>query len=201
MSSHKTPSFLVYLVIAMVLLGAMALFVVDRAEKSRQAIPVWTTLEDFSLTASYNGQSFGLEDFKGKLSVVYFGFTRCKSICPLMVVNMKELYDCYADYDQVQFVTISVDPDYDSLDILNAYAAEHGVTDNRWVFLRGDIDSIVALCEGQFMLAADDLPMGHSSKWAVVDHHGQVRCYHVVPNPESLMPITYNNRQLAEAMR
>ena len=63
-----------------------------------------------------------------------------------MVVNMKELYDYYADYEQVQFVTVSVDPDHDSLEALNAYAAEHGVTDERWVFLRGDIEAVVAFC-------------------------------------------------------
>jgi protein SCO1/2 len=92
--------------------------------------------------------------------------------------NMSEIYRKLDSADQVRFVSVSVDPERDSLIALRAYADSIGVDDNRWVFLRAPIDDVVRLCETGFMLPADGLPMGHTTRFALVDPHGRIRGYY-----------------------
>jgi protein SCO1/2 len=191
------PKMLIYAVAAMLILGALAIIIVNRANKSRSEIPIYGTLSNFSFTNANTGQPFGLEQMKGKINVVDFMFTNCRSACPIMVVNMAELYDLYKDFDQVQFVSISVDPERDSLEALRQYAADHDVTDNRWVFLRAPIEDVVQLCEKQFMLGADGLPMGHTTKFILVDQQGRIRGYYEGLDNDSLTPLENSIRQLA----
>jgi protein SCO1/2 len=134
-------------------------------------------LPDFNFVES-TGRPFGLNELKGKINVVDFIFTSCPMICPVMSGKMAQLYRDFADKPQVRFVSITVDPETDTLPVLQAYAKSHGVTDNRWVFLRGPIEDIVSLSEKGFMLAADRLPGGHSTRFILVDDQGGIRGYY-----------------------
>jgi len=67
-----------------------------------------------------------------------------------MADRMGKLYKEFADFPNVQFVSISVDPDFDTPIVLQEYATIHGVNDNRWLFLRGAIDSVAYLSERDF---------------------------------------------------
>ncbi len=196
--TNRHPKFLIYSVSATLILAIIAILVVNLAHRSRQSMPVYNTLTDFRFTAAHNEQPFSLEQMKGKLNVVYFGFTNCKSICPILVENMYDLYAYYADYPQVQFITISVDPERDTYEVQRQYAKNHNITDSRWVFLSAPIEDVVELCEKQFLLAAESLPMGHSSKFIVVDHLGQIRSYHDGLDGEAMKPLKENLRQLAK---
>lgn len=194
------PRLLIYTVSAMLVLAAMASLVVNQANRSRARLPVYNTLSDFQFVSAGNEQPFGLEQMKGKLNVVYFGFTNCKSVCPIMVENMFDLYDYYAEFPQVQFITISVDPDRDSFETLREYAREHRIVDDRWVFLKAPIEDVIELCEKQFMLPAESLPMGHTTKFILVDHLGQIRSYHEGLDSEAMIPLKDNIRQLAKEL-
>ena len=156
--SDSYPKMLIWLIAAMIVLAVMALLVVNWASVSRSKIPVWGELPQFTFTAARTGQPFGLEDMKGSLNVVDFIFTRCPGACPIMAGNFSELYQLYQGSGKVRFVSISVDPEHDSLAVLREYARQQGVTDDRWVFLCAPVEQVRQLCEGGFMLAADDLP-------------------------------------------
>jgi protein SCO1/2 len=80
--------------------------------------------------------------------------------------------------DQVRFVSINVDPDYDTLPIISEYATQKGAINDRWLFLRGPIAQVIDISERGFSLAADGLPAGHSTKFVLIDQHGQVRGYY-----------------------
>ena len=161
MSSHRSfPRMLILSVAAMFVLGTLAVLIVSQANRSREEIPVWGQLHDFSFTNAVDEQPFGYQQMLGKINVVDFIFTNCPGACPIMAVNMEDLYESYKGTDKVQFVSVSVDPGRDSVEALRQYAEDRGVTDSRWIFLRAPIDDVKALCEGQFMLAADELPMG-----------------------------------------
>jgi len=178
MSNQKGfPKLPILIVSAMIILALMAFLVINQADKSRSEIPVLGNVPEFEYIER-GGQPFGLADMIGKISIVDFMFTNCKTKCPVMVVNMRELYERYKDNDKVRIVSISVDPARDSLATLNNYADEHGVTDNRWVFLWAPVEEVVELSEKGFMLAAEGLPMGHTTKFAVVDQDGRIRSYH-----------------------
>lgn len=183
-----------------ILLGLAAYFVIERAKKSVSNLPVLDAVPQFSLTAS-DGGPFGLDDLKGKISIVDFIFTSCRGPCPMMSANMAGLYDQFKGHNEVQFVSISVDPDTDSANVLNAYAEGFGVTDKRWRFLTGDIADIAALCEGGFKLAADDLPGNHSTKFILVDDQARIRGYYDGRDASSMTILSTHIRNLARQFK
>ncbi len=127
---------LILIVIAMLVLGTLAALVVNQANRSRSRIPVLGELTEFELIASHNGEPTGTADFSGKICVYDFIFTSCRGPCPVMAVNMRDLYELYKYSEKVQFISISVDPERDTLEALNEYARLHGVDDEAWIFLR-----------------------------------------------------------------
>ncbi|MGH8014814.1 MAG: SCO family protein, partial [Candidatus Zixiibacteriota bacterium] len=158
MASQTKYSAAILIVGAVVLiLGVTATFVIIEAQSSKSDLEVLGTVPPFELTER-SGLSYGTTQMKGKIIVVDFIFTSCEGPCPVMADNMSSLYQAFAGSDKVQFVSISVDPTRDRLQVLQDYARKQGVSDNRWVFLRGEIDTIKWLSEGVFKLAADDLP-------------------------------------------
>ena len=139
----------------------------------------------FSLTER-SGASFSGDNLQGRISIVDFIFTSCPGACPVMSTAMSALYRDYAQEERVQFVSISVDPETDTLPVLALYAEKYGVTDNRWVFLRGPIEEVKQLSKKGFMLAAGNLPMGHSTKFILVDTKGEIRGYYDSHDDESI---------------
>ena len=190
---------LVLVVAAAVVLGLLASIVAGRARSSRANLPVLGQVPAFEFTAHW-GEPFGRDDMLGRLSVVYFGFTSCRGPCPVMAANLIQLYHDYEGSELVQFVKISVDPERDSLAALVEYARGLGVHDRRWAFLRAPLRYVVWLCEEGFMMAADNLPMGHSTKFVLVDHEGRIRSYHDGMDHAAVHQLRQNIRALAEAL-
>lgn len=148
-------------------------------------LPLIKPLPTFNLR-DVKGNSFTLSDMKGKITVVDFIFTRCLGPCPVMTGHMKRLYDKYSDRSDIRFISISVDPEFDTADVLKEYSRKYGVIDDRWVFLRGEMDSIVKLSEDGFLLAASDLPFGHSLRWVLVDKDATIRGYYEGTDPTGI---------------
>jgi protein SCO1/2 len=183
----------VALAAALVMLGIL---VTQQASKSRSNLPRYGEVTDFSFARS-DGGSFTKQDFQGKISVVDFIFTSCRGVCPAMAGNMSELYRLFAGVAEIQFVSISVDPENDTPEVLSAYARENGVTDQRWLFLRGPIADVSTLCERGFLLPGKDFPSGHSSRFVLVDRQGWIRGYY--DGTGDMQLLTEHLRQLAKA--
>jgi protein SCO1/2 len=64
-----------------------------------------------------------LTDYKGKVTLVFFGFTRCPDVCPITLSRLAKLVDDLGQPDDLQVVMITVDPEFDTPDITNAYAS------------------------------------------------------------------------------
>jgi protein SCO1 len=168
------------LIIWLTLFSIVALLIgiiLVKPQSDISGLPILGHLPDFTFTQS-NGRLFGLDEMKGKINVVDFMFTSCPMICPAMTARMSNLYQAFAADTNIRFVSITVDPQADSLPTLRAYAKEHGVVDNRWVFLRCSIEKVVTLSEKGFMLSADRLPGGHSTRFILVDNYGDIRGYY-----------------------
>jgi len=70
----------------------------------------------------HHGQVRHLEDFKGKVLVVFFGYTQCPDVCPSTMFEMKKVMELLGkDADQVQVAFITLDPDRDTLELLEKY--------------------------------------------------------------------------------
>lgn len=181
------------------LLAIFAAFVIRWADRSRSDLPILGNVPAFTLTTQ-DGKVLSRPDLNGRLHVVNFMFTRCKGICPTMTANLKELYDLYRGSDKVRFLSVSVDPDYDSLTVLTRYAQEHQIDDGRWLFAHGTIDAVRQLIEGGFMLDASDLPGGHPARIVLLDQFGQIRGYYTYDDEAELDLLRQNIRSLARAM-
>jgi len=82
-----------------------------------------------------NGQPRTLTDFKGKVMVVFFGYTQCPDVCPTTMVELAQVKKSLGkDGDRVQALFVSVDPERDTPEILKAYMASF---DPSFIALRG----------------------------------------------------------------
>ena len=161
---------------AIIVLVAIAISVIHKGQESQGALPVLYKLPDFTYIEQ-QGVPFGKVNFIGKLTIVDFIFTNCPGPCPYMSSKMAELYQAYSDTDKLQFVSISVDPNRDSLGVLQKYADRFGVKDKRWVFLHAPMIEVMDLYVDGFILGGI-LPADHSTKFILVDQTATIRGYY-----------------------
>ncbi len=82
----------------------------------------------FTLT-DHNGQSRSLSDFKGKVVVLFFGYTQCPDVCPTSMVELAEVKRLIgSDGDKLQGLFVTVDPARDTTELLKAYMANFDPT-------------------------------------------------------------------------
>ncbi|MFC1555878.1 SCO family protein [candidate division KSB1 bacterium] len=188
------------LVILFAVLGSIAAVVIHLGASSLTNLDVLGNVDEFAFT-SQEGELFGTTQMQGKISIVDFIFTNCRSACPVMTPNMAQLYEAFKNSGIVQFVSISVDPERDTEEVLKQYAKDHGVTNDAWAFLRADINEVIKLSERIFMLAAANLPMGHSTKFVLVDENLKIRGYFDGMNDESVAVLKDHITALAKELQ
>lgn len=99
---------------------------------------VWHKVKNIQFTNQL-GKKVSLDDLKGKILVIDFFFTRCPSICPGLAKSMKRLQDSFLQNDSiVQFISISIDPEHDSVPQLRKFADRYNVNHDTWWFVTGD---------------------------------------------------------------
>lgn len=148
--------------------------------------PVLGRLPDFALVDAA-GRPFGSADLAGHVYVASFFFTRCPSICPLLMKGMWRLQDGFAQKAvDVRLVSISVDPENDTPPVLAAYGARLGVDPARWTLLTGDPGKVKALVVDGFKTPMDPeapgtpgpVDIAHTGKLVLVDGAGRIRGYY-----------------------
>lgn len=140
-------------------------------------------LVDFNLTER-SGRAVGLGDLRGKFLVVNFVHTGCSISCALVNQRMAEVQKLVAGQNDVQLLSLTVDPGTDSPAVLTKFASQFGADPERWLFLTGDKRSVYQLIETSF-LSRDtnatrmEMPGGFrkADHIALVDRDGQVRRY------------------------
>jgi protein SCO1/2 len=130
-----------------------------------------------------DGDSVFLDDVKGKVLLVDFFFTTCKTICPKMSNQMVRVQDAFLHDDRVMLLSHSVTPEADSVPVLKAYAAEYGVDHHRWRLLTGDRKQIYSLARTSYFAAMDHGDGGpddfvHTENFVLVDPQGRLRGFY-----------------------
>ena len=136
-------------------------------------------VEDF-LFLNQDSLLIGNEDFKGKVYVAEFFFTRCPSICIEMNKNMKILDELYGDREDFGIASFTIDPENDTPTALKKYSELIDVKSKNWHFLTGDIDEIYALSNKGFNIfsSINEKVAGgfeHQGFFALVDQNGYIR--------------------------
>ncbi len=99
---------------------------------------IWHKVKNIEFTNQL-GKKVSLNDLNGKILVINFFFTRCPSICPGLARSMKRLQDSFLKNDSiVQFISISVDPEHDSIPQLRKFADYHNANHDSWWFVTGN---------------------------------------------------------------
>ncbi len=85
-----------------------------------------------------DGETIQMEDLKGKVLVMVMIYTSCKSACPRLVADMRNIESRLPDNnkDNVQLVLVSIDPAVDTPERLKFFSIENKMEGEQWVFLR-----------------------------------------------------------------
>ena len=135
------------------------------------------TIANAKFTTS-DRQEFELSQLKGKVWVADFIFTTCGGICPIMSKNMAQLHRSYVLLDDVRMVSISVNPEQDTPEVLQEYAKRYKADTARWLFLTAPREVIQDLAVHSFKMGSIDEPIFHSSKFVLVDREMKIRGYY-----------------------
>lgn len=174
------------LILAGVALAALWLAACDRSGSSATAfkgidITGAEYARGFDLPDA-NGQRRTLADFKGKVTLVFFGFTHCPDVCPTTMIELAEVKKALGpDGARVQGIFITVDPERDTPELLKAYVTNF---DPGFVALRGTQAETAALAKN-FKIFYAKVPgktegnytIDHTAASFVFDAKGQVRLY------------------------
>lgn len=201
---RATKPVVVLLVVAGLATGAMAfrqMLREYRAIANQPAIDVYGQVPQFTLLRE-SGDTFSLSALKGRVWVADFIFTRCAGPCPRMTRRMAELQREFGAQANVRFVSISVDPEYDTPEVLREYANAHGADPAQWAFLTGDPDRIQKLSIEGFKLGlgTDDENehfILHSTRFVLVDGKARIRGYYDESDPENMKKLVADIRKLA----
>jgi protein SCO1 len=140
---------------------------------------IYHTVKNFVLTDQDSSEVTNAT-FDGKIYVADFFFTSCPTICPIMKKQMLRVYDKYQGNEQVAILSHTIDPDYDTVALLNDYAKRLGVNTAQWKFVTGDADYIYDLGEKSYMVMADEDDQAeggfiHSGAFLLVDKERHIR--------------------------
>ena len=128
-------------------------------------------LEAFELPER-SGQTFRSADMQGKVWVTTFFFTTCPGPCKRLNERIKYMHNL-EELQDVVWVSITVDPKADTIEVLQQYAESFNADPERWLFCRGDLKYIKRI--GRDIMQLPVTWQGHNESAVVIDQSGDVR--------------------------
>jgi protein SCO1 len=169
------------LVITFVTLASLVLVLTgDALDPASQELPLpkIAPAPEFALT-SQDGAQVKLADFRGKVVAVTFIFTSCTATCPVLTPMMSFVQDRLGhDFgEKIVFVSITVDPERDTPEVLKEYAEAFGANLAGWAFLTGAPATIrdVTRRYGVFASKNANGDVDHTFLTSIIDPRGFLR--------------------------
>jgi protein SCO1/2 len=160
----------------------------------------------FSFT-DQTGKTVTNADLRGKVWVANFVFTRCPSVCPMLTAKFQAFQGKLGKLPGVRFVSISVDPSYDTPQVLAEYAARFSADATRWQFLTGPLAEIEKTVVSGFKVHMGKpetsatnptlIEIMHGEHFVLVDRAGVIRGYYR-SDQAGLAELEDDVRELAE---
>jgi protein SCO1/2/putative membrane protein len=147
-------------------------------------------------------------DLLGKPWIVCFVFTHCAATCPMVTNSMRELQDRLKDYD-FRLVTLTVDPERDTPEVLKGYGEARGADFHKWMFLGGDQRAIYKLIQGSFKMPVQEtlgkdrqpgFEFIHSNNIMLVDAEGVVQGKFDATKGEAMSALRREIQKLAKPL-
>jgi cytochrome oxidase Cu insertion factor (SCO1/SenC/PrrC family) len=168
------PFFLALMVLFGMAYGGWKWWQVRQYELTRgQAIPEDMTgppLTEFELTAA-DGSPFRTTEMRGKVWVATYFFTTCPGSCIRLNRNIQLLHNL-PELKDVTWVSITCDPDTDTLEALREYAENWDANPERWLFCRADLEYTRRVARGMNLFLSRKTHQDHA---IVIDKTGTIR--------------------------
>ena len=145
-------------------------------------------VQDFTLT-DQNGQPFRLSDQRGRVVLLFFGYTHCPDVCPLTLSTWKKVHKALGrEVDGVRFVFITVDPARDTPEWLKQHVE---IFSSDFIGLTGEADELDLVYQTFGVFYEKDTTtdsaagylVSHTASTFVVDPDGQWRLRHAFETP------------------
>lgn len=183
--------FPVLLFLVVCIAGAIGIYSVKKSQSSTlSGLVIVGKAPKFSFTNQYE-KNITEKEFSGKVYIVQFFFTSCRTICPVTTTYLREVQRAFPD-NSVGIASFSIDGVRDTPQVLKEYADLYGVTNPNWHFLTGEEGKIMDLANKGFNLYAhisssEEAGFEHSGKFALIDEKGNI----VSRKGENGKPIIY----------
>jgi protein SCO1/2 len=165
---------------------------------------IYHQVANFELT-DQDGQKVSLVDYKEKVVVVNFFYTRCPSLCTIINKNIALLAKDYSKNKMIRFISITVDPQFDNSSVLKNYASQFGVSNAKWRFLTGDTAAVYNLARNSFLVNAlklGDKDFAYSEKVILMDAEHRIRGYYTGTSVPEMTTLNDEIKvQIAEELR
>jgi protein SCO1/2 len=167
--------------LAVIVLAAMLAACSDAPRFNNVDITGANYAKDFRLT-DFNGKPRSLADFKGKIVVVFFGYTQCPDVCPTTMTDMAEVKRRLGpDGDKLQVIFVTLDPERDTPQVLAQYVPAF---DPSFLALYGNRDETAAIAK-DFKVFYQKVPgrtetsytIDHTAGSYVFDREGRIRLF------------------------
>jgi len=133
------------------------------------------------LTDKY-GNEINIKEFEGKVHIFSMVYTNCKTICPIIIANMKNLEKMIPlkYLDNVRFTLITLDPERDTIISLNRFFIEKKLNEKRWSLYKTSLEDTlkIALATGIKYKKDRNNDYIHSNLIVILDKNGVVRVHH-----------------------
>lgn len=138
--------------------------------------PFYLIAEDYGKVPNFsfqdiNNETINNQSLAGKEYLINFFFTSCPQICP--VINGK-IATLAKEFKNMNFLSVSIDPKRDSLEVLKKYATRFQADSAQWHFVRGEKEKINRFIE-QLMLSVSNLPDRHTTRIVMVDKSSRIK--------------------------
>ena len=143
---------------------------------------IYHTIPPFSFT-NQDGQTVTDKTFDGKIYVVDFFFATCQSICPKMATNMHVVQEAFKDYDSIMMLSHTVNPEFDTAEVLKKYSNEVHANTKKWQFITGNKKNLYDIAyKGYLLNAVEDTTQTdiqaqflHDEHFILVDREKHIR--------------------------
>jgi protein SCO1/2 len=198
----RIPPVAAWLVPVVVGFGAIGAALTRQAiAVTREVLPTYGQVPEFQLI-DHHGDPVSRQTPLGRVWVSDIIFTLCAGQCTHLTAQMALMANAVETVDAVTFVSVSVDPAWDTPDVLARYAAQVGAEGRPWVLLTGDPAQITRLCRDGFKLAfgehdgTAEEPITHSSRLVLLDQTGMIRGYYEATDTQAMSRLQRDVRVL-----
>lgn len=151
---------------------------------------IYKTIADFSFI-DQKGNTVTQNNFKDNIYVADYFFTTCQSICPIMSTQMERVAKFYENDPEIKFISHTVNPEYDSVNVLADYAQAHHAVYGKWYFVTGDKAHLYDMARTSYLVDAAEGDGGeddfiHTQNFVLIDKGRHIRGYYDGTNPKEI---------------